>query len=214
MTDISTMMDTIIRSRHTLLNILDERGYDVTAYRNIAPDQIVTMSEKMRSLDITVSKKPDGPAPCDRAVVVYLIQEKVDARVRNGTLQRDLPKEDGITPKDDILVLINEPLKDTFSKASLQLWQTDKVRMTFFHIKQVVLHLGHHRDVPRHRKLDDDEKKVVMERFHISARSQLPQIKFSDIQARLLGLVPGDIVEIERPSSTAGIANYWRMCAA
>ena len=93
------------------------------------------------------------------------------------------------------------------------MWQQQKARMTFFHLKQVVVHLGRHVLVPPHRKLTADAVRAEMERLHLSARSQLPLIKHHDIQARVLGLVPGDVVEVMRPSPTAGIARVLRVCA-
>jgi DNA-directed RNA polymerase subunit H (RpoH/RPB5) len=59
-----------------------------------------------------------------------------------------------------------------------------------------------------------EEGKAEMERLHVTQKSQLPLIKHHDIQSRLMGLVPGDIVEIMRPSPTAGVARILRICAA
>ena len=43
--------------------------------------------------------------------------------------------------------------------------------------------------------------------------NEFPHIKFHfDMQARILGLVPGDVVEIQRPSETAGIYTFYRVC--
>jgi DNA-directed RNA polymerase subunit H (RpoH/RPB5) len=215
-----TISDILIRSRHTLLEILEDRGYDTTKYRNISPDQILTLAEgHPRALDIIVPKREGGPAPCDRAVIIYMIQDRIKGRL--GTFVRDIYEETKeaviaqIYPKDDVIVIINEPAAhEAFDKASLQLWQTQKARMTFFHIKQVVVHLGRHVLVPPHRKLSDEEGKAEMERLHITQRAQLPIIKYHDIQARIMGLVPGDMVEILRPSPTAGVMRYIRLCAA
>ena len=50
--------DILLRSRQTILDILDDRGYDTTPYRNIAPSQILTLAEgTSRALDIVVKKK-------------------------------------------------------------------------------------------------------------------------------------------------------------
>jgi DNA-directed RNA polymerase subunit H (RpoH/RPB5) len=94
------------------------------------------------------------------------------------------------------------------------MWQQQKARMTFFHIKQVVVHLGRHVLVPKHRKLSAEEGKAEMARLHVTQKSQFTLIKHHDIQSRLMGLVPGDIVEILRPSPTAGVARILRICAA
>jgi DNA-directed RNA polymerase subunit H (RpoH/RPB5) len=212
--------DILLRSRQTILDILEDRGYDTTIYRNIAPEQILTLAEKdARALDIVVKKRADSPvvAPCERAIVAYMIQDR-RLRTRLATVLRDdIYKEgDGATLADDVIVLLNEPYEshEVFDKASLQHWQTHKARLTFFHIKQVVVHLGRHVLVPPHRKLTAEESKAEMARLHITQKSQFPLIKHSDIQSRIMGLVPGDLVEILRPSPTAGVARVFRICAA
>ena len=210
--------DILIRSRQTLLEILEDRGYDTTPYRNIAPDQLVTLATgHPRALDIVVNKRTDSTAPCERAFVVYSLQQSL--RLRLATFTRDIFSEltgtaNEVRRDDDIIVIVNEPYNEAFDKASLQMWQQQKVRMVFFHIKQVVVNLSRHVLVPPHRKMTVDEGKAVMERLHVTQKSQLPLIKHHDIQARIMGLVPGDLVEIRRPSPTAGEAVVYRMCTA
>lgn len=212
--------DILIRSRQTILGILEDRGYDTTVYRNISPTQILVLSEgHPRALDIVVPKREGSTAPCERAVVVYMLQDRIKGRLATFTrdlyeIPPDASDSNAITQKDDVIVIINEPYHEQFDKVSLQMWQHQKARMTFFHIKQVVVHLGRHVLVPPHRKLSDEEAKAEMQRLHVTQRSQLPLIKHHDMQARLMGLVPGDMVEILRPSPTAGVARFLRLCAA
>jgi DNA-directed RNA polymerase subunit H (RpoH/RPB5) len=210
--------DIILRSRQTLLDILEDRGYDTAVYQNIAPDQILTLAEgHPRALDIYAKKKADSLAPCERAVVVYQIQDRIRSKL--GTFAPRLFNEPPdansvVTKADDIIVILNEPYHEAFDKYALQLWQSSKVRLTFFHIKQVVVHPGRHVLVPPHRKLSADEAKAAMDRLHVTQKSQLPLIKHHDMQSRVMGLVPGDVVEILRPSPTAGVARILRICAA
>jgi len=212
--------DILIRSRHTILDILEDRGYNVSPYRNIAPEQILVLAEgHPRALDIIVNKKEDGSAPCERAVVVYQLQDRI--RLKLATFTRDLydipvdgAEASKITKADDVIVILNEPYNEVFDKVALQMWQSQKARMTFFHIKQVVVHLGRHEMVPPHRKLSVEEAKELMASLHVNQKSQFPLIKHHDIQSRILGLVPGDFVEILRPSPTAGIVKFRRICAA
>ena len=208
--------DTLIRSRHTICDILEDRGYDPTPYRNIAPDQIITLAGgTSRGLDMMVKKRADSTAPCERAFVLYILQDRLKQRL--GTFLRELYEEesdDRPTRKDDVIVILNEQYHDIFDKVALQQWQTAKTRIVFFHIKQVVVHLGRHVLVPPHRKLSPEESKAEMERLHLTQKPQLPLIKHYDIQARLMGLVPGDIIEVLRPSPTSGEARVLRLCAA
>jgi DNA-directed RNA polymerase subunit H (RpoH/RPB5) len=208
-----TIADILIRSRQTVLDILEDRGYDPLPYRNIAPDQVLTLAEgSPRALDMLIKKKADSKAPCERAVVFYGMQDRL--RLRLATFTRDIYEGSEITKADDIMVLVNEPWHEIFDKTSLQMWQTQKARITFFHIKQVVVHPGRHVLVPPHRKLNADEAKAEMTRWSVTQKSQFPLIKHSDVQAKLLGLVPGDVVEILRPSPTSGVARVLRICAA
>jgi DNA-directed RNA polymerase subunit H (RpoH/RPB5) len=214
------IVDILLRSRNTLLDILEERGYDVSTYRYISPEQTLTLAEgHPRALDIFVPKKADSQAPCERAVVVYQIQDRI--RTKLGTFPRDLYElapdalgANAVKKTDDVIVILNEPYHDAFDKVSLELWQKQKSRMVFFHIKQVVVHPGRHALVPPHRKLSVEESKAVLERYHITTKTQLPLLKHHDIQARVLGLVPGDIVEVLRPSPTAGVLPVYRICSA
>ena len=204
--------DILLRSRQTILDILEDRGYDTTPYRNIAPDQILTLASKnSRALDIIVKRRTEA-APCERAYVLYTLQQPI--RLRIATFTRDVYEDQGPQHGDDIIVILNEPYNEVFDKTSLQMWQQKKERITFFHLKQVVVHLGRHSLVPPHRKLTNDESKEEMARLYLNQKSQLPLIKHSDIQSRIMGLVPGDIVEILRPSPTAGVARVLRICAA
>ena len=216
----ANIADILVRSRHTILEILNDRGYDTTPYELISPDQILTLAEgHPRALDIIVNKKPDGNAPCDRAAVVYQLQDRI--RLKLGTFIRDIYEKapdnstsNLIKPTDDLIVILNEPYNDAFDKVAIQMWQNNKCRVTFFHIKQVVVNMSRHVLVPPHRKLTVDEAKTEITKLRLTQKSQLPLIKHHDMQSRILGLVPGDIVEVLRPSPTSGVSRVLRICAA
>lgn len=218
--------DIIIRSRHTLLEILEDRGYDTTAYRNIANEQILTLARGApAALNMIIPRKAAGGtlldvvAPSDRAVVSYQLFTSI--RLRMATFVRDIfeiapdaMETSTIKRTDDIIVVLNEPYHEIFDKTALQMWQTQKIRMVFFHIKQLVVHPGRHVLVPPHKKMTAEEVDMAIARLHITHKSQLPLIKHHDIQSRVLGLVPGDVVTIQRPSPTSGVAEVLRICAA
>ncbi len=60
-----------------------------------------------------------------------------------------------------------------------------------------------HELVPMHEILSEEEKKKVLERYHVKPY-QLPWIKASDPVAIILGAEPGDIIRIRSRSETAG----------
>jgi DNA-directed RNA polymerase I, II, and III subunit RPABC1 len=84
-----------------------------------------------------------------------------------------------------------------------------------FHYGQLQFDITTHRKVPHHRILNDEEKKLLKDKFHIQDISkEMPLIDSQDAVARWIGAVPGDVIEILRKSDTAGTTPYYRMCVA
>lgn len=212
------LADILIRSRYTILDILNERGYDTTPYQDISPSQLVMLTPAdgpTQTLNIIVKKSETAnpPPPCERAAVFYSLN--IGIRTKMVTFLRDFFElNNKILPTDDIIIILNEPYNEIFDKSSLLQWQNSKVRMRFFHIKQLVVNPSKHVLVPPHRKLSSEEAAEEIKRLHITSKAQFPLIKHSDIQSRILGLIPGDLVEVLRPSPTAGIARVLRICVA
>lgn len=64
--------------------------------------------------------------------------------------------------------------------------------------------------VPKHVKLSEEEEKKVLEKFNIN-KKQLPRIKISDSAISHLDAKPGDVIRIERISTTAGKTDFYRV---
>jgi DNA-directed RNA polymerase subunit H (RpoH/RPB5) len=72
----------------------------------------------------------------------------------------------------------------------------------------------HRMSVP-HRILSDEEAKEILDKNRIvKPEDQMPWIDSQDIQARFIGAVPGNIIEITRHSDTVGKSLYYRYCVA
>jgi len=67
--------------------------------------------------------------------------------------------------------------------------------------------------VPKHSKASDSEKQELFKKYGISERD-LPKITVRDPTIAKLNVKEGDVIKIERPSPTAGIAVYYRAVAA
>ena len=88
-----------------------------------------------------------------------------------------------------------------------------KDRVQFFSIRHLQFDITTHRMVVPHRILKDDERKAIFDKYSImDPEEQLPWIDSQDIQARILGAVPGDILEVKRHSDVAGTLSYYRYC--
>lgn len=66
-----------------------------------------------------------------------------------------------------------------------------------------------HMLVPKHKILDKKEIEAVCKKYGITVKD-LPKILKDDPAVKMLGAKPGDVVSIERTSSTAGMSVYYR----
>ena len=69
--------------------------------------------------------------------------------------------------------------------------------------------IGKHTLVPKHAKLSEKEKEIVLKKFNISV-TQLPRIVKNDSAIKDLKLKLGDVVKITRQSPTAGETVFYR----
>lgn len=233
-------IDLIVRSRPVILEILESRGYDVSMYKDVSPVDIYAMASKKPSiLTITAKKSPDSSAPKERVVVLYWTENKLYRQSAASILAKmyakmDAPSADiedeaaggagaaaadagdddaNVDPRnDEIIILLSELFHEQYNQLALSAWGK-KVRVSFFSLKNLISNPAKHFMVPPHRKLSPEETAEVLKSLHMRSVNEFPHIKFHfDMQARVLGLVPGDVVEIQRPSETAGIYTFYRVC--
>ncbi len=210
------MLDLIARTRPTILEILQNRGYNVEAYRNESPADLFKIASTTPSLlKIHADKHPDGPAPMQRCCVLYWIDAPTRLRIDNvvsNLFNEENP--DSYNPlQDELIIILSEPFHEVFHLQASKNWNKRKARISFFNIKNLVSNPTKHVYVPEHRKLTQEEAAEVMSRLYLSNKKELPKILYHiDMQARVLGLVPGDMVEISRPSTTTGEYTHYRIC--
>jgi DNA-directed RNA polymerase subunit H len=79
-------------------------------------------------------------------------------------------------------------------------------------IKRLQFNLLEHVLVPPHRVLTNDEVIQVKNKYNIMDDSQFPDISRFDPVAQVIGIRPGQVCEIIRPSKTAINSYYYRIC--
>ena len=66
--------------------------------------------------------------------------------------------------------------------------------------------------IPNHRKLTSNEAIQMKQKYNITDNAQLPEISRFDPVALAIGLRPGEVCHIQRPSKTAIYGDYYRYC--
>ena len=208
-------LDLLVRTRPTILEMLENRGFDVESHKGISPQELIKMATTNSNL-LVIQAERDEDGVQRRIVVIYWLDTmrlKVETEVKKLWDPEMAPHYDPAV--DELFIVINEPIHNAFHLSSKKQWSTQQARVNFFPLKQIVSNPARHFMVPPHRKLSKTEMSDVMSRLHMKSKNEFPHIKFhEDIQARVLGLVPGDVVEIKRPSETAGESLCYRVCSA
>ena len=213
MADNFVFIDNIYRSRQSLLDILEERDYDVAAYRKFSPAEATAAADSFTGLSFTVSKKSDATKVCE-VRYANIGRQKLD------TFFDDI--DDDVSENTEVIVMMSGAVTDAHHLIALKQYMkkdaTEKVRrklrVSFFSIYMLVVNPLNHILVPKHEIVPEADHKALMESMYITSKSKFPEIKFHvDPIARCIGVVPGDIVKITRASASSGESIVYRVCA-
>ncbi len=207
--------DHLYRSRRTLLRILADRGYTTKPYENFGPDEIEAMVlAGQQALRMDLERPKPSDSSITKCLVLYSLT-KLKTKLGSWLLSlTDRDSEQFVDPTTtEVIVMLaapeGEPVADLFHSSAYDMFATHGLRISFFRIANLVIHPSDHVLVPKHEKLKEEEIP-----FPKAERAKLPFIRFhEDMQARILGLVPRDIVKITRPSPSSGVYTMYRICS-
>ncbi len=212
------IIDVLYRSRLTLLEHLDTCGYNTEPYSKFSPKEITEMVKAgpvagaPPALSMELTKKADVETPYQKCLVVYTIG-KIKQKLLAFTNKIIDPEEGFDSATTELIVVTLEPIAPNFHATAFQLWMAEaKTKVRFFQAAAIVNNPLKHMLVPKHEKVPLDQEEQLLKSLH-ATKAQLPLIRFhEDPIARILGLVPKDIVKITRPSLTGGEAVLYRLC--
>ena len=214
MNDNFIFIDNVYRSRQTLLDILEDRGYNVEKYRKFSPAEATAAATAFPSLSFKVSKKDDESKICD-VRYANISRQKLD------TFFNDV--DDADTENTEVIVMMMGPVADAHHVVALKQYmklkesgekERRKLRVSFFSIEMIVINPMKHVLVPKHQIVPPEAHAELMSSLYITIKTKLPEIKFHvDPIARCIGAVPGDIIKITRPSASSGESIIYRLCA-
>ena len=221
----SEVVSDVYRSRLVLLDLLEEQGYNTTPYRKFSPKEILEMCKSgptngaPPALMMTIDRKEPVENEPNQIVVVFTlgrIKQKI-AKFVSQYVGEDTTF-DPLT--QELLIVTLEPVLPVFHVAAYSLYreyynkEKDRgLRVRFWQAKHLIMRPWAHELVPPHTKVPKAEEEALLKGMYVTKKKQLPFIRFhEDPQARTLGLMPGDIVKVVRPSPTAGENLEWRVC--
>ena len=194
-------------SRKTIIDLLEAQKYDVSQYKDFGINEVNTLFET-KQMDMLLRKTSE-----DKKVYVKYHLAKSLRPVNLYEYIEDLfTLEEVLTKKDDLIVIMKDEPNDTIRKTLMNIWEQDGVFVIVINIKRLQYNIMKHQLVPPHTVLTKEEAAEVKRKYNILDDSQLPDLsRFSPV-SQVIGIRPGDICKINRPSKTAIKAEFYRVC--
>jgi DNA-directed RNA polymerase subunit H (RpoH/RPB5) len=212
-------LNVLFQSRKTLLTILENRGYNTKPYEKFGPIEIAAMAAASIGsagtgafrMDLVKTEKGAGITECRVEYSLNRIKNKISGFLEALTEEGN---DAAVNPATtELVVVLLEPIVEAFHVAALSIFASKNLRVNFFQAHTIVNNPTEHVLVPKHELLPAAEHTKFMQKNRIKSKTQLPLIKFhEDMIARIMGLLPGDIVKITRPSPSAGEYISYRVC--
>lgn len=207
------LISEIYKSRKNILDLMEKQKYNVKDYSNFSINEVNTMRQN-NQLDMLLEKNEEDVIT-KRKNKIY-IRYYLGKMIRPANLQEmidDLFNIEEILKKEDTLYIITkDEINETLTNELKHIWETDGIFIVIENITRLQFNILNHALVPQHTLLSYEEVLKVMERYNITKKVQFPDISRFDPVARAIGLRPGDVCHIVRPSKTAIEANYYRIC--
>jgi DNA-directed RNA polymerase subunit H (RpoH/RPB5) len=207
----SKIISLIIKGRRNILELMEQNGYDVSAYNSFTRSEVIALNQ-YKQLDMILPNRNS-----DKKIYIrFSLETKVTSSTINS-LTEDLfyPREDQALPllsKDDILyiVFMTDP-NETVSNVLKYLWETQNIYIIPQSLPRVQFNILKHSLVPPHRIMSEIEVDELKRTKNIKLE-EFPKISRFDPVAQAICMKPGQICEIIRPSKTSVVSYYYRQC--
>lgn len=208
--DVDTRIQLLKRVRTTILEMLQDRGYNTEEYSIEIDEEEMLNRYRNETLDLLIPYKDDS----HRMYVKFYT-------IRQYSEQKSFGKKELQTTIDEIreqypdreihfiILLHQEPT--TPAKKALKADMERYKYVEVYPINRFVFNITKHCLVPHHRKMSNEEIRDLLEKYHCS-KSQLPKMLSSDPISQYYRFQPGDVIEITRFGiSTSGRSLYYRL---
>ena len=209
----SAMISTVYNSRKNILDLMEKQGYNIEDYANFSINEVNSMKQN-NQLDMLLEKIEEDPVT-KRKNKIY-IRYYLGKTIRPSNIQEmidDLFNLEEILKKDDTLfIIIKQEINETLVNELKHIWETDGIFIVIENIKRLQYNILNHELVPQHTVLPESNVNEIMKKYNITDKIQFPDISRFDPVARAIGLRPGQLCHIVRPSKTSIKADYYRIC--
>jgi DNA-directed RNA polymerase subunit H (RpoH/RPB5) len=209
----SILISTVYKSRQTVLELMGQQGYNTNDYSNFSINEVNSMRQN-NQLDMLLEKSTEDELTKKKHKVYirYYLGKKISTTNIQEMIDDLFNLEEILTKDDTLFIIVKDEVNDTVMNELKHIWDNDGIFIVVESIKRLQFNILKHTLVPPHRIMNSKEVNDTMKRYNIKDINEFPDISRFDPVARVIGLRPGQVCHILRPSKTAIVADYYRVC--
>lgn len=196
----------LYNSRRTYLSQVKEQGYDVTKYESFSINEVNIMLQNKQQ-DMLVENESGH-----KIYICYHIEKSLRPQNIHDMIDDLYRLEKMLAITDNITIISKDRPNDTLIHLLMNIYANEKIYVNILSIDQLQFNVLEHSLVPVHKKLTKEEAEVIRDTYNIKRDIELPEISRFDPPAQILGLKPGDICHIVRPSKISVTVDNYRIC--
>jgi DNA-directed RNA polymerase subunit H len=229
----------LYNARKNLLDLLMVQGYDVEGYTNFGVNEVNAMyahkqldmlvetkSSSSSSSDKSKEKEQGKSKPKKKAYIKFHLEKMLSTGHINdliedlyvlgsggevGGLGISTNANDTVLTERDALIIVTKQEVKTMNQYLNQLFLQGRF-IVLLSLDRLQFNILNHQYVPPHTILSKEELDEMMKKYNVADKSQLPDISRYDPVALAIGMRPGDVCKIDRPSKSAIHSTYYRVC--
>ena len=209
----SSIISSLYKSRKTVLQLMNKQGYSTEDYENFSINDVNSMFQN-KQLDMLLEKKEkeSGDKINRKMYITYYLAKTLRPQSVQEIIDDLFNLEEVLTKDDTLMIIVKEDMNDTLINLLKHIWEQDGIFIVIQNIKRLQYNILEHNLVPQHRVLNKDEHSNIKEKYNIMDDGQFPEISRFDPVAQVIGVRPGQVCEIIRPSKSAIQSMYYRIC--
>ena len=203
----SSQIIEIHHSRKTMIDLLEAQKFDVSQYKDFGINEVNTLYQT-KQMDMLLTNPKSGK----KIYVKYHLVKGIRPVNLFEYVEDLFTLEEILTKKDDLIVIMKDEPNETIRKTLMNIWEQEGIFIIVINIKRLQYNIMNHQLVPPHMVLSPEEAVEVKTKYNILDDSQIPDIsRFSPV-SQVVGIRPGELCRILRPSKTAIKAEFYRIC--